>query len=165
MRKENCLKKILVYSLLGFPIGITLLMVNYAGVYLIAGENIFKAEIMQLQDIKTLVLQLLVIGVAYYLFFILINIIVEINGTKYASNKFIVEHPYKSILIMVVPMIVLLFIGALLNLKIFTKNISDMNLNSFIIIWAIFSLGLCIKSGIESEFVKKINQRLKERNK
>lgn len=164
MKKENIFKKIVVQSLLGFPIGITLLMINYASIYLIAGENVFKTEITQLQNIKTLVLQLIIVGCAYYLFFILISVIAYLNGTKSTSNKFIVEHPYKSILIMLLIMIATILILALLNFKIFTKNISMMNIISFVIIFAISGIYLCIKSSIESDWVKKINKKLKERN-
>ena len=165
MKKEHIFRKIIISSLLGLPIGITLLMINYASIYLIAGENVFKTEITQLQDIKTLVLQLIIVGCAYYLFFILVSLIARLNKTKSVSDKFIVEHPYKSVLIMLLIMIITIFILALLNFKIFTENISMMNIISFLIILIISGVCLCIKSTIESDWVKKINEKLKERNK
>ena len=70
MKKENVLKKVLVKSLVGFTAGVTLLMIAYASVYFIAGESVFKNEISQLQNIKTLITQFVVIGIAYYLIFI-----------------------------------------------------------------------------------------------
>ena len=164
MKKENIFRKIIIHSLLGFPIGITLLIINYVSVYLIGGEDVFKTEITQLQDIKTLVFQLVVGGCAYYLFFILISVISHLNETKSISDKFIVEHPYKSILIMLLIMIASILILAVLNFKVFTENISMMNIISFVIIFVISGVYLCIKYTIESDWVKKINEKLKERN-
>lgn len=164
MKKETVFRKIVIYSLVGFPIGVTLLMINYASVYLIAGENIFKNEISQLQDISTLFLQLIIVGWAYYLLFILINVIAHLNETRSTSNKFLVKHPYKSILIMLIIMIATALILTLLNFEIFSENMAIMNIISFIIIFVASVVCVCIKSAIESDLIKKINQKLKERN-
>ena len=164
MKKETVFRKIVIYSLVGFPIGVTLLMINYASVYLIAGENIFKNEISQLQDISTLFLQLIIVGWAYYLLFILINVIAHLNETRSTSNKFLVKHPYKSILIMLIIMIATALILILLNFEIFSENMAIMNIISFIIISVASVVCVCIKSAIESDLIKKINQKLKERN-
>lgn len=164
MKKETVFRKIVIHSLVGFPIGVTLLMINYASVYLIAGENIFKNEISQLQDISTLFLQLIIVGWAYYLLFILINVIAHLNETRSTSNKFLVKHPYKSILIMLIIMIATALILTLLNFEIFSENMAIMNIISFIIIFVASVVCVCIKSAIESDLIKKINQKLKERN-
>lgn len=164
MKKETVFRKIVIYSLVGFPIGVTLLMINYASVYLIAGENIFKNEISQLQDISTLFLQLIIVGWAYYLLFILINVITHLNETRSTSNKFLVKHPYKSIIIMLIIMIATALILTLLNFEIFSENMAIMNIISFIIIFVASVVCVCIKSAIESNLIKKINQKLKERN-
>ncbi len=165
MKKETVFRKIVFHSLLGFPVGITLLMINYASVYLIAGENTFTTEIAQLQNITTLVLQLIVIGFAYYLFFINIHIIVHLKETKSSSNKFLIEHPYKAILNMLLVVVITFFIMTLLDFKVFTDNIVIMNIISFMIVLTLSSIYVCIKATIESNLVKKINQKLKERNK
>lgn len=164
MKKETVFRKIVIHSLVGFPIGVTLLMINYASVYLIAGENIFKNEISQLQDISTLFLQLIIVGWAYYLLFILINVIAHLNETRSTSNKFLVKHPYKSILIMLIIMIATALILTLFNFEIFSENMAIMNIISFIIIFVASVVCVCIKSAIESNLIKKINQKLKERN-
>lgn len=164
MKKENIFRKIVVHSLLGFPVGITLLMINYASVYLIAGENTFTTEIAQLQNITTLLLQLIVIGFAYYLFFINANIIVHLKETKSSSDKFLIEHPYKSILNLLLVVAISILIMTLLDFKVFTDNIATMNIVSFMIIFMLSSIYICIKATIESNLIKKINQKLKERN-
>lgn len=164
MKKENVFRKIVIHSLLGFPIGITLLMLNYANVYLIAGENIFKNEISQLQNIATLVLQLIIVGWAYYLFFILVNVMIHLNENKSASEKFVVKHPYKAILIILMIMIATALILTLLDFEIFSKNMSTLNIISFIIVFVAFGICICIKSTIESNLIKKINQKLKEKS-
>ena len=61
------MKKILLKSLSGFTLGVTLLIMAYVSVYFISGENTFIAEIQQLQNIKTLITQVIVSGIAYYL--------------------------------------------------------------------------------------------------
>lgn len=165
MKKESIIKKIVVNSLLGFPIGITLLMISYVNLYLILGEEVFKNEITQLQNVEVLVLQLIIIGFAYYLFFIFISLFNYFNENKAASDKFVVEHPCKSVLIMILPLLVNLFILILLRSNIFSDNISIVNCISFIVIFAISSFCLCIKNTIESIMIKKINKKLKERNK
>ncbi len=160
MKKEN-----VINSLLGFPIGIAILMINYASVYLIAGEDIFKSEILQLQNISVLILQLIIIGLAYYLFFIFISVISKLNEPKYFFDKLMREHPYKkTILFMIIFIIIINIIITLLDFKIFSKNISIINLFTFIIVFVSCALYFCIKSTIESDLVKKINQKLKERN-
>ena len=95
MKEENVFKKIFVKSLWGIFIGITVLMISYAGVYLIEGETVYKTEIAQLQNINTLALQLIMIGCAYYLFLVIIWIISYLNSNKTVSDKFAVEHPIK----------------------------------------------------------------------
>ena len=67
------MKKILLKSLSGFTLGVTLLIMAYVSVYFISGENTFIAEIQQLQNIKTLITQVIVSGIAYYLLAILLN--------------------------------------------------------------------------------------------
>ena len=56
------MKKILLKSLSGFTLGVTLLIMAYVSVYFISGENTFIAEIQQLQNIKILITQVIVSG-------------------------------------------------------------------------------------------------------
>ena len=74
MKKENVVKKVLVKSLAGFTVGVTLLMVAYASVYFISDTTVFQNEIAQLQNIKTLITQwnillLTIYNFPYFLFF------------------------------------------------------------------------------------------------
>lgn len=163
MKKVKIIKKIIVNSLLGFPIGITLLMINYASIFLIAGESTYVSEISQLQNVATLLLQLVIIGFAYYLFFVNINIISHLNDTKFSSDQYLVEHPYKSILNLLLIIIISIFILVLLEFSVFTDNLITVNFISFIIVFILYGIYLCIKTTIENNIIKKINQKLKER--
>ena len=164
MKEEKILKKILVNSLLGSFIGITVLMIGYASIYLIEGETVYKAEIAQLENVHTLVLQLILAGLAYYLFLVFMGIISNLDSNKTISDKFVAEHPRKAMLIIPWIMVIIVLIIFLLKSKIFTEKIAIMNVALFMIIFATSGLCLCIKSIVESKVIKEINQKLKERN-
>lgn len=164
MKKQNNFRKIITKSLLGFPIGISLLMISYASLYFIAGEDVFKTEIMQLQNIHTLIFQLITIGVIYLLFFIIISLFAFLNENKITSDKYAAEHPFKTLLIILLGYLIIVLICALIGSKVFTKNIGTMNMISFAIISLFCGIYSSIKSIIESDIVKQINQKLKERN-
>ena len=165
MKKENVFRKIMNHSLVGFPIGISVLMISYACVYLIAGENVFKNEIAQLQDISTLILQLIIVGCAYYLFFVLTNVVAHLAETRITSDKFAAEHPWKTVLSIFIITIATVLVLTLLNFDVFSENMKMMNIITFMIVFVSAIIVLCIKATIESDLVKKINQKLKERNK
>ncbi|MBR0350816.1 MAG: hypothetical protein IJH76_03220 [Clostridia bacterium] len=165
MKKDSLLKNTIINSLLGYPIGITLLMISYACIYLIAGEKVFNTEIMQLQNIKTLVLQLIIAGSVYYLFFLIVGIIAYFKDNKTMYDKYLVEHPFKSLLLMLLNALIIVVMCLLLQVKIFSVNLATINLIVFIIVFAIYGLWLCISYFIESNIIKMINQKLKERNK
>ena len=61
------MKKILLKSLFGFTLGITLLVMAYVSIYFISGEDVFIAEMQQLQNIKTFITQVLFSGMAYFI--------------------------------------------------------------------------------------------------
>lgn len=164
MKEEKIIKKILVNSLLGIFIGITALMISYASIYLLEGEVLYKAEIAQLENIHTLIFQLIMAGLAYYLFLIFMEIISNLDSNKTISDKFVVEHPRKAMLIMPCFMLIIVLILLLLKSKIFTEKIVIMNLSLFIIVFATSVICLCTKAIIESKVIKKINQKLKEKN-
>lgn len=112
------MKKILLKSLSGFTLGVTLLIVAYTSIYFISGENTFITEIQQLQNIKTLITQVIVSGIAYYLLAVLLNYYKEYNE-KYATSN-----PYKFVFITIVAFILLLLVMtyALGNTNIYSKN-------------------------------------------
>ena len=165
MKKENVVKKVLVKSLVGFTVGVTLLMVAYASVYFIVDENTFQNEISQLQNIKALVTQIIVTGIAYYLLFISFHIF-SILQSKELKNKYMKNHPYKFVLTISLSVLVLTWIIAYMvsHTKIYSENIGDLNIIILVITYALEGLVFCIKSTKESYLIKKINKKLQERN-
>ena len=155
------MKKILLKSLSGFTLGVTLLVIAYASVYFISGENTFIIEIQQLQNIKTLITQVIVSGIAYYLLAILLNCYKEFNE-KYARSK-----PYKFVFITIVTFIILVLIMfcVLGNANIYSKNIEMLNIIIVVCIYALTGLIFCIRNSIDKNLVNKFNQKLQEKNK
>lgn len=155
------MKKILLKSLSGFTLGITLLITAYASVYFISGENTFIIEIQQLQNIKTLITQVIVSGIAYYLLAILLNCYKEFNE-KYARSK-----PYKFVFITIVTFILLVLIMfcVLGNANIYSQNIEMLNIIIVVCIYALTGLIFCIRNSIDKNLVNKFNQKLQEKNK
>ena len=155
------MKKILLKSLSGFTLGVTLLVIAYASVYFISGENTFSIEIQQLQNIKTLITQVIVSGIAYYLLAILLNCYKEFNE-KYARSK-----PYKFVFITIVTFILLVLIMfcVLGNANIYSKNIEMLNIIIVVCIYALTGLIFCIRNSIDKNLVNKFNQKLQEKNK
>lgn len=165
MKKENVLKKVLVKSLVGFTAGVTLLMIAYASVYFIAGESVFKNEISQLQNIKTLITQFVVIGIAYYLLFISFRIF-SILQNKDLKDQYMAEHPYRTVLFISLYILILLWIVEYMisRTKIYGENIRILNLIILVLNFALEGLVFCIKSTRESHLIKKINKKLQERD-
>lgn len=165
MKKENVVKNVLVKSLVGFAVGVTLLMVAYAGIYFIIGENTFQNEICQLQNIKTLITQVVVTGIAYYLLFISFHIF-SILQNKDLKDKYMSEHPYRTVLSISLAILILLWIVEYMvsRTKIYGENVRILNLIILVITYALVGLAFCIKSTKENYLIKKINQKLKERN-
>ena len=165
MKKENVLKKVLVKSLVGFTAGVTLLMIAYASVYFIAGESVFKNEISQLQNIKTLITQFVVIGIAYYLLFISFHIF-SILQNKDFKDQYMAEHPYRTVLFISLSILILLWVVEYMisRTKIYGENIRILNLIILVLNFALEGLVFCIKSTRESHLIKKINKKLQERD-
>lgn len=165
MKKENVLKKVLVKSLVGFTAGVTLLMIAYASVYFIAGESVFKNEISQLQNIKTLITQFVVIGIAYYLLFISFRIF-SILQNKDLKDQYMAEHPYRTVLFISLSILILLWIVEYMisRTKIYGENIRILNLIILVITYALVGLVFCIKCTKESHLIKKINKKIQERD-
>lgn len=166
MKKGNLAKKILVKSLPGFTLGVTLLMLAYASVYFVVDESTFIIEIIKLQNIKTLITQMTFMGIAYYILFIEFNIFLILQD-KVTINKHVKNHPY--IFSVVVPLIIMLVVifvveYLILNQKIYSEIISKLNLIISVIIISLSILCIIIKSFIESDLIKKINKKLSEKN-
>lgn len=165
MKKENVVRKILISSLVGFPVGVTLLMIAYICMYYIAGENIFHSEINQLQNIRILISQILIVGFAYYIIVIGFNMFSHLNN-KEVTNKYITKHPYKTVSILLLSSLGVFIASTLVSIeKIFTENISLMNITILVILYAVYGFFFLIKCTIESNLIKKINAKIKERNK
>ena len=81
MKKEEIVKKILIRSLAGFPVGVILLMLAYASVYFIVGDTVFNTELNQLHNINTLLTQIISVGISGYMLFAIFGII-NVSGTK-----------------------------------------------------------------------------------
>lgn len=165
MNKENVVKKILVKSLVGFPVGVTLLMLAYISIYYISGENVFNSELYQLHNIKTLIFQILSTGISGYLLFITFYTFSHLQNEEF-KNKLSTKHQYKSIftIITIFVFIVLITMEILGNTKLFSKNISNLCILIFVIVYALGSLTFCIKDVSEKFLIKEINNKLKERN-
>ena len=164
MKKENVVKKILMKAIVGFPVGVTSLIIAYASVYFIAGADVFNAELYQLHNINTLIFQTISTGVSGYLLFLAFYAILNLQN-KELENKLITEHPYKSIFIIISFMCIIVIIMVTLgNTKIFSENIITLNIIILVIVYALSSLVFCIKSIRERHLIKEINQKLKERN-
>ena len=154
------MKKILLKSLSCFTLGITLLVIAYASIYFISGENIFIAEIQQLQNIKTLITQVIFSGIAYYLLVILLNYYKEFN------EKYAISNPYKFVLATIVTFILLILVMfcVLGNANIYSKNIEMLNIIIVVCIYALTGLIFCIRNSIDKNLVNKFNQKLQEKN-
>ena len=165
MKKENVEKKVLVKSLVGFTVGVTLLMISYASVYFISGESIFQNEITQLQNIKALITQIIVSGVAYYLLFISFHIF-SIMQNKELKEQYMNIHPYRFVLTesIVTLLFILISIFMISNTHIYSENIKDLNIILLVSIYAIIGLCIILKCTVENYLLEKINKKLRERN-
>ena len=165
MKKENVVKNVLVKSLVGFAVGVTLLMVAYASIYFVVGESTFQNEICQLQNIKTLITQVIVTGIAYYLLFISFHIF-SILQNKELKDKYMSEHPYRFVLTLSLALLIILWLVEYMisRKQIYSENIKTFNLIILVTIYVLVTLVFCIKCSKESYLIKKINKKLKERD-
>ena len=164
MKKEEIVKKILIRSLEGFPVGVMLLMLAYASVYFIVGDNVFNTELNQLHNINTLLTQIISVGIAGYMLFAIFGFI-NVSGNKEVENNLIKKYPWKIALIILIEIILCVLIVVILgSTKIFSKNISDINILILVIICVLSGIVICIKNLYERHIIKEINQKIKERN-
>ena len=85
MKSKNFIKKYLISSIIGFPIGVTLLMLSYICIYFFVGESIFNIEINKLENINTLIFQIILSGLDYYLVFVSFHVFEELNNSYYIT--------------------------------------------------------------------------------
>lgn len=164
MKKESIVRKIFVSSLIGFPIGVTLLMLAYISIFCISGEDIANNELTQLHNVRTLFFQVIAIGLTYFIVFININTI-SLLKNKETTNKFMSKHPYITVILsIIISLWLILSIQLICNESLYSKNIATVNCVTIIIIYAIISLFFMIKDIIENLLVKKINIKIKEKN-
>ena len=107
MKKEEIVKKILIRSLAGFPVGVMLLMLEYASVYFIVGDTVFNTELNQLHNINTLLTQIISVGISGYMLFAIFGII-NVSGNKEVENNLIKKYPWKIALIILIEIILYL---------------------------------------------------------
>ena len=164
MKKERIVKKILIKSLVGFPVGVMLLMLAYASMYFILGNNTFNAELNQLHNINTLITQIISVGISGYMLFVIFEII-NVFENKEVENNLIKKYNWKMALIILIEIILCILIAVILgSTRIFSKNISDINILILVIICVLSGLVICIKKLYETHIIKEINQKIKERN-
>lgn len=159
LKKEYFLK-----SILGISVGITLMMISYIGVFLIAGEDVFKFELSQIFDINILIKQLIAWGICGYLFFLEVFLF---YGLQNKDNNDLKEHPYKVIFYVIasafIPMLTIILI--LGNEHIFSENVGIVNMIVFAFLYIIAAIISLIKDFKDSMLVEMINRKIKERNK
>lgn len=164
MKKERIVKKILIKSLVGFPVGVMLLMLAYASMYFILGNNVFNAELNQLHNINTLLTQIISVGISGYMLFVIFEII-NVFENKEVENNLIKKYNWKMALIILIEIILCILIAVILgSTRIFSKNVSDINILILVIICALSGFAICIKNLYETHIIKEINQKIKERN-
>lgn len=153
------MKKILFTTLLGFCVGVTLLMITYLGVYYIIGQETFSSLILKLSDISIFQNQLLVAGFTGAMFSFVVHLSKEtketIVGNKISPTKFIV-----TIISMILSLVISMHL--IKNLGIFDQVMVYALLIFEIAIIGFYSLFQCIQSAID-ELI--INKKLKENNK
>ena len=151
------MKKILKKSLVGFAVGVTILMMTYISVYFIADETTFDAEINQLHNITTLITQIVAIGITYYLVFVSFQFGLILREESKAE---------KCVFITLLTVLVLAIIinYVLLNKHIYSENIGTLNVVTLVVIYVIGGIYAMIINAKENKCIKKINQKLKEKS-
>lgn len=155
------MKKILLKSLFGFTLGVTLLVMAYVSIYFVSGEDVFIVEIQQLQNIKTLITQVLISGMAYFI------IIALLNASSYVSETYHKTNPYKVISITILVFVIMLLVMFFLlgNTNIYSENISSVNVIIIVLVYASYGIIFGIITFFQKNLIHKINQKLKEKSK
>lgn len=164
MKKETIVKKGLFQSLLGIPLGITIMVISYILVYFIVGDVIFDLELNQLHNIDTFITQIISAGIAGYFIFLSFYCMSFIGNRE--LETFLSKHPCISLFILGLATLFLgiVFIFTLGNIHIFSRKIMCLNSIILYFMYLIAGFVFCIKGFIESYWVKKINQKIQDNN-
>lgn len=149
--KKNEILEILLKSIIGFPIGVMLLIISYLCVYYIGGENVFENEINQLKDIGIFLNQFIVSGISYYIMLIALKLLI-LDKSNSMKERII------STIIMII-----CIISSMLLIK--YSKVSEILSYIQIAIWVLASVLFCI-IGIVIVLKDKylINKKIKELN-
>lgn len=166
MQKENVVKKIFIRSAIGFPIGVTLLMLSYICIFFLFGEDIFNLELYQLHNINTLILQIVSLGIAGCI----LTFSSQLGNAMYTpiiQNKlksFVKTHPWKTqFLILLCVLCEYIIVAFLLTNSIFSKTIAISNIFIYLLSNTFFVIFSMIRGLIQGDLIRKINQKIKER--
>lgn len=149
----------------GIVYGVTLLMISYLGIYLVAGNSAFEQEILNLSDINIFIAQLSMSAILGMLTICLIEVfkhyLMKLKEYKNLDAKVSVKKAFKyTVVMIIVSALIMLVIENVL--KLFNNIIAIM----FIIVWCIwiitYGLIYAVKSFVE-EF--QINRKIKEKNR
>lgn len=155
MNTSNIIKKYLTQFLIGFSVGITLLMISYVSIYFLSNENTFNTELDQLHNINTFIFQMVSGGTSGSLLFVLYYTLQVIQEKFY-------KRPYKLVFldIIITTFTFILVLTLISNSLIFSKNVSTTNIVIVISLFAIGGFIFCIKTTYQSLLVHKINKKL-----
>lgn len=143
-------KNIMIKLLRGFMYGCALLLFSYIVVFALTGDGVYKTEIMQIMDFKTLLLQITCSGVAYSLiltsFEVFENTDFNIYKNKLNSSWKLV---FKFLIVFLVFIIASIFLS---SKKIYSETIGIIN----IFILALMCLLNAIRVFINDTINKKV---------
>ena len=160
MNTKNFIKKILTKSIIGFPIGVTILMLLYVIVNPFFGEVAFNYELNRLHNIQTFILQLLLSGLSGFMLLIAFYSILFLQDAE-LENRFATEHPYRAIFYAIVSVLItFIIIMVISRANIFSTTISILIEIVYPVLYAVLGFVLLIKDSIMKYTINKINKKL-----
>ena len=143
MNTKNFIKKILTKSIIGFPIGVTILMLLYVIVNPFFGEVAFSYELNRLHNI-----QLLLSGLSGFMLLIAFYSILFLQDAE-LENRFATEHPYRAIFYAIVSVLItFIIIMVISRANIFSTTISILIEIVYPVLYAVLGFVLLIKDSI-----------------
>ena len=159
MNTKNFIKKILTKSIIGFPIGVTILMLLYVIVNPFFGEVAFSYELNRLHNIQTFILQLLLSGLSGFILIAFYSILFLQDAEL--ENRFATEHPYRAIFYAIVSVLItFIIIMVISRANIFSTTISILIEIVYPVLYAVLGFVLLIKDSIMKYTINKINKKL-----
>ena len=91
---------------------------------------------------------------------------VYILQDKDLKEQYMKIHPYRFVLTGSIGTLIFIFISIFMisNTHVYSENIKDLNIILLVSIYAIIGLCIILKCTVENYLLKKINQKLRERN-